>query len=266
MAFVDYYKILGVDKNIPQKDVRAAYRKRAKQFHPDLHPNDPKAKAKFQALNEAYEVLSDPDKRAKYDQYGENWKNAGGFGAGGFGGGAGGAGGAGGNPFEGFDFSSFGSGGGGFSSFFENLFGGGRARGGQQGAGFGGFGGFGGGANAGYGAGADFGTGGCGGGCNSGCGGQGARTNNGEMNMNVNIDMYTALLGGEGIITLSNGSKIKLKIKPETQNGTKVRVRGKGYDRGDGTFGDLMITYNVKLPTGLNEKQKELLRQMKEAQ
>ena len=117
MAFVDYYKILGVDKNIPQKDVRAAYRKRAKQFHPDLHPNDPKAKAKFQALNEAYEVLSDPDKRAKYDQFGENWKNAGGFGGGGFGGGS--AGGAGGNPFEGFDFSSFGSGGGGFSSFFE---------------------------------------------------------------------------------------------------------------------------------------------------
>ncbi len=105
MAFVDYYKILGVDKNIPQKDVRAAYRKRAKQFHPDLHPNDPKAKAKFQALNEAYEVLSDPDKRAKYDQFGENWKNAGGFGGGGFGGGS--AGGAGGDPFEGFDFSSF---------------------------------------------------------------------------------------------------------------------------------------------------------------
>ena len=77
--------------------------------------------------------------------------------------------------------------------------------------------------------------------------------------------MVAALLGGEGIIKLSNGSKIKLKIKPETQNGTKVRVRGKGYDRGDGTFGDLMITYNVKLPTGLNEKQKDLLRQMKDA-
>ena len=59
MAFIDYYKILGVDKNIPQKDVRAAYRKRAKLFHPDLHPNDPKAKAKFQALNEAYDVISD---------------------------------------------------------------------------------------------------------------------------------------------------------------------------------------------------------------
>ena len=258
MAFVDYYKILGVDKNIPQKDVRAAYRKRAKQFHPDLHPNDPKAKAKFQALNEAYEVISDPDKRAKYDQYGEQWKNVGGFGgaggSGGFGGGT-----AGGNPFEGFDFSQFGGGGGGFSSFFENLFGGGRSRGSQGGAGFGGFSGFGGfGGNAG--AGSGCGTGGCGGGC-----GQDARQSNGEMDMNVNIDMYTALLGGEGIIKLSNGSKIKLKIKPETQNGTKVRVRGKGYDRGDGTFGDLIITYNVKLPTGLTDRQKELLRQMKDA-
>lgn len=260
MAFVDYYKILGVDKNIPQKDVRAAYRKRAKQFHPDLHPNDPKAKAKFQALNEAYEVISDPDKRAKYDQYGEQWKNAdafGGFGGAGGAGGSGSYGGAGGNPFEGFDFSQFG-GGGGFSSFFENLFGGrGRSQQSAKGFGSGNFGGFNG---AGYGAGADFGTGSCGGGCE-----QNGRANNGEMNMNVNIDLYTALLGGEGIIKLSNGSKIKLKIKPETQNGTKVRVRGKGYDRGDGTFGDLMITYNVKLPTGLNDKQKDLLRQMKDA-
>lgn len=267
MAFVDYYKILGVDKNIPQKDVRAAYRKRAKQFHPDLHPNDPKAKAKFQALNEAYDVISDPDKRAKYDKYGEQWKNAQAYEqAGGFGG-FGGAGGGGGNPFEGFDFSNFGSGGSGFSSFFENLFGGrGRRSAGGNAGGFGGFGGnasggFGGfGGDAGYGAGADFGTGGCGGNC-----GQGQRQSTGEMNMNVNIDMYTALLGGEGIIKLSNGTKIKLKIKPETQNGTKVRVRGKGYDRGDGTFGDLIITYNVKLPTGLNERQKELLKQMKEA-
>ena len=57
MAFIDYYKILGVDRNIPQNEVRAAYRKRAKQFHPDLHPNDPKAKAKFQALSEAFEVI-----------------------------------------------------------------------------------------------------------------------------------------------------------------------------------------------------------------
>ncbi len=238
MAFIDYYKILGVDKNIPQKDVKKAYLKRAKQFHPDLHPEDPKAKAKFQALAEAYDVIGDPEKRKKYDQYGEQWKQADAFGAGGFGSGA-----AGGNPFSGFDFSSF-SGGGGFSDFFENLFG----RKGRQGGGFGGFQGFSSGGQGFGGAGSGF--------------GQHARTHSGEMNATVSIDLYTALLGGEVMITLSNGSKVKMKIKPETQPGTKVRLRGKGYDRGDGTFGDLIITYQVKLPQNLSERQKELLREM----
>ena len=233
MAFIDYYKILGVDKTIPQKDVKKAYLKRAKQFHPDLHPDDPKAQAKFQALQEAYDVIGDPEKRKKYDQYGEQWKQAEQFG--GFGGGSQGGGG---NPFSGFDFSSFTSGGG-FSSFFEDLFG----RKGQQGGGFGGFQGFGGGG---------FG------------GGSRMRQNSGEMNANVGIDLYTALLGGEVIITLSNGQKLKMKIKPETQPGTKVRLRGKGYDRGDGTFGDLIITYQVKLPQNLSERQKDLLRQMRD--
>jgi curved DNA-binding protein len=85
------------------------------------------------------------------------------------------------------------------------------------------------------------------------------------MNANVSIDFYTAMLCGEVMITLSNGSKVKMKIKPETQPGTKVRLRGKGYDRGDGTFGDLIITYQVKLPTNLTERQKELLREMQRA-
>lgn len=237
MAFIDYYKILGVDKNIPQKDVRRAFLKRAKQFHPDLHPDDPKAKAKFQALNEAYAVISDPEKRKKYDQYGEHWKDMDAFNQ--AGGNAGGGGGqefhwsssSGGDPFGGFDFSGFGSGGGGFSSFFNDLFG------------------------------------------NMGGGGMGGsrmhrstgRTSTGEMNAKVNINLYTALLGGEVIIQLSNGQKIKLKVKPETQNGAKVRLRGKGYDRGDGTYGDLILTYNVVLPTNLNDKQKDLLRQMEYA-
>lgn len=66
MAFIDYYKIMGIPKDTPQKDIRAAYKKRARLFHPDLHPEDPKAKIKFQMLNEANEVLSDPEKRAKY--------------------------------------------------------------------------------------------------------------------------------------------------------------------------------------------------------
>lgn len=118
--FIDYYKILGVDKSIPQDDIKAAYRKRSKQFHPDLHPDDPKAKAKFQLLNEAYAVLGDPEKRKKYDQFGENWDKVGaqsggtGQGFGGFGGFDGEAG--------GFDFN-FGSGGSGFSDFFEQIFG-----------------------------------------------------------------------------------------------------------------------------------------------
>ena len=235
MAFIDYYKILGVDKTIPQKDVKRAYLKRAKQFHPDLHPDDPKAQAKFQALQEAYDVIGDPEKRRKYDQYGEQWKQADAFNAGGFGSGAGG-----GNPFGGFDFSQFTSGSGsGFSDFFESLFG----RKGQQGGGFGGFQGF-------SSGGAGF--------------GHQTRTHSGEMNANVTIDLYTALLGGEVMLSLSNGQKVKMKIKPETQPGTKVRLRGKGYDRGDGTFGDLIITYQVKLPTNLTERQKSLLRQMRE--
>jgi curved DNA-binding protein len=222
MAFIDYYKILGVDKSIPQKDVKRAYLKRAKQFHPDLHPDDPKAKAKFQALTEAYDVIGDPEKRAKYDKYGEQWKQAEAYEKAGAG--FGGYGGAQGNPFEGFDFSSFGSGGtGGFSSFFQDLFGGGM-RGGQ---------------------------------------GFGAHTTYKEEPKNtqatVTIDMYTALLGGDIMVTTGTGERLKLKVKPETQPGTKVRLRGKG--RG-GT--DLILTYQVKLPTGLTERQKQLLQQMQQ--
>ena len=222
MAFIDYYKILGVDKSIPQKDVKRAYLKRAKQFHPDLHPDDPKAKAKFQALTEAYDVIGDPEKRAKYDKYGEQWKQAEAYEKAGAGFGS--YGGAQGNPFEGFDFSSFGLGGaGGFSSFFQDLFGGGM-RGGQ---------------------------------------GFGAHTTYKEEPKNtqatVTIDMYTALLGGDIMVTKGTGERLKLKVKPETQPGTKVRLRGKG--RG-GT--DLILTYQVKLPTGLTERQKQLLQQMQQ--
>lgn len=218
MAFIDYYKILGVSKDIPQSDVKKAYLKRTKQFHPDLHPDDPKAKAKFQALTEAYEVIGDPDKRAKYDRYGEHWREADAYRAagGGFNGGGG--------SFDGFDFGSFGNAsGGGFSSFFENLFGGSRH------------------------------------------GSRGAQST-GNIESAVDIDLYTALLGGEVIIQLGNGGKVKLKVKPCTQNGTKVRLRGKGRSMGNGTNGDLIITYNVKLPDNLTDRQKTLLMQMRDGQ
>src|ERR1700712_1855112 len=76
MAFIDYYSILGVDKNATEDDIKKAYRKLARKYHPDLNPNDKEAKAKFQQINEANEVLSDPENRKKYDSYGENWKHA----------------------------------------------------------------------------------------------------------------------------------------------------------------------------------------------
>ena len=76
MAYIDYYKILGVDKSASQDDVKKAYKKLARKYHPALNPNDPDAHRKFQEINEANEVLSAPEKRKKYDQYGENWKHA----------------------------------------------------------------------------------------------------------------------------------------------------------------------------------------------
>src|SRR5215217_7135550 len=76
MAFIDYYKILGVDKSATADDIKKAYRKLARTHHPDLNPNDKEAHKKFQQINEANEVLSDPEKRKKYDQYGKDWKHA----------------------------------------------------------------------------------------------------------------------------------------------------------------------------------------------
>src|SRR5215475_4013876 len=76
MDFIDYYKILGVNKNATQDEIRTAYRKLARKHHPDLNPNDKEANKKFQQVNEANEVLSDPEKRKKYDQYGKDWQHA----------------------------------------------------------------------------------------------------------------------------------------------------------------------------------------------
>jgi len=226
MAFIDYYKIMGISKDTPQKDIKAAYKKRAKQFHPDLHPNDPKAKAKFQALNEAYDVLNDPDKRAHYDQYGEHWKQMN-MAEGATHGGESG--------FEGFDFNQFGNGG--FSSFFTQMFGGDRA-------------------------GAHSFNGNFGGSFNPFGSHQGQPVPT-DREYTVDIDMYTALLGGEIIVQTPGKDKLKLKIKPGTQPGAKVRLKGKGDLNADGTRGNMILVFNVQLPTHLTNRQKDLLQQMR---
>ncbi len=110
----DYYEVLGVDKSADDATIKKAYRKAAKQYHPDLHPGDKQAEEKFKEVNEAYEVLSDADKKAKYDQFGHAGVDpnfgAGGFGGGGFGG------------FQDFDLGDI------FGSFFGGGFGGGGRR------------------------------------------------------------------------------------------------------------------------------------------
>ena len=176
-------------------------------------------------------MLNDPEKRSKYDQYGEHWKNVGnGFGAGAQGGGEGG--------FEGFDFSQFGTGGG-FSDFFSQMFGGGTRAGGAHRSrsyhsGFNPF--------------------------------NEATAQYADRECKVNIDMYTALLGGDIVIQTPSSDRLKLKIKAGTQPGTKVRLKGKGDVNPDGSRGNLILTYNVTLPTTLTDKQKELLVEMRNAQ
>lgn len=297
MAFIDYYKVLGLEKSASADEIKKAYRKLARKHHPDVNPNDNEAKKLFQQINEANEVLSDPDKRKKYDEYGEHWKQADQFeeqrrqqgSAGQFGGGA---------TFGGGS-QNFGDGD--FSDFFEFLFG-----------------------NAGPGKrrgrevkykGQDYQTeirlslrdafhshqqtlqvnekkvritipagiadqqvikvtGHGGAGVNGGPNGDlyvtfvltpdpvFKRVGN-DLFLTADIDLYTAVLGGEITIETMSGP-VKLKVKPELQNGTKVRLKGKGFPvyKSEGAFGDLIVTYNVKLPTNLTEEQKELFLQL----
>ena len=126
MKYIDYYKVLGVSKNATQDQIKKAYRKLARKFHPDVNKNDKTAENKFKEINEANEVLSNPENRKKYDKYGKDWQHADEFekakknrqyaggGADGF------------QDFSGGDFDASG-----FSDFFESMFGGGRS---QQGS------------------------------------------------------------------------------------------------------------------------------------
>jgi curved DNA-binding protein len=294
MAFIDYYKVLGIDKSATEAEVKKAYRKLARKYHPDLNPNDKEAEQKFKEVNEANEVLSHPENRKKYDQYGENWQHSeefekqrqqqsrGGGQQGGFGG------------FEGF------SGGGDYSDFFESMFGG-RASGGRR--------------QPRQSKGGDYNAelnldlkdvyttqkreltingknirltipAGVENGQVIKISGMGAEGSNGgpkgdlyitftienhtkfklekhNLYSTVDLNLYTAILGGEITVDTFDG-KVKLKVLPGTQNGTKVKLKGKGFPvyKKEGVFGDLYITYQIVIPTHLTEKEKELFEEL----
>lgn len=289
MDFVDYYKVLNINKSASPKDIKEAYRKLARKFHPDLNPDNNQAKNRFQEINEANEVLSDPAKRKKYDRYGKDWEHA--------------------EEFERQKQAqhsdsqrgsrpSSGAASGDFSDFFESMFGG-SARQSRP---------------AKY-RGEDYSTdiqlnlleaykthkqtlnvngktiritipAGVENGQKikiSGHGGVGANgAPNGDLYIhflvsnhptikrlgnnlftNVELDICTAVLGGEITIDTLDG-KVKLKVKPETQTGTKVNLKGKGFPvyKSDGHLGDLQITYSVKTPRNLTAHQKELFAEL----
>lgn len=294
MAFIDYYKILGISKDATQEDIKKAYRKLARKYHPDLNKNNPNAQEKFQEINEANEVLSNPEKRKRYDEYGENWKYAeelekqkkrqtkeqSGTREGTF--------------WYSDDNTS------GFSDFFEELFGNryrnyNRAMRGKdyeselhltlrQAAeeqkqilnlngkniritipagvadgqviklrGYG---------EPGKGDAPDgdlyitfrikedptF-----------------KRIGN-DLYTTTTIDLYTAVLGGEIILDTLNG-KVKVKIKAGTQNNSKIRLKEKGVPiyKQSGKYGDLILSIQIAIPTLLTERQKELFKQIKNA-
>ena len=293
MDFIDYYKILELNKNATDSDIKKAYRKLARKYHPDLNPNDNAAKIKFQQINEANEVLSDPEKRKKYDSYGKDWRHAEEFEkagrqqrstgrTGGFNAGSGG-------PFAENDFSDF------FSSMFGGEGGGRRTQAKFRGQDF----------NAelhldlkdvytthkqtltvngknirltipagvendqtikipGHGS----------PGVNGGPHGDlyitfsitnttKFKREGNNLYTDVDLDLYTAVLGGDIIVDTFDG-QVKLHVKPETQSGTKVKLKGKGFPvyKREGEFGDLYITWQLKIPANLSAKEKELFSEL----
>jgi len=280
----NYYDMLGVNKNVSDKDIKAAYRRMARKLHPDVNPNDAGAQEKFKKVNEAYEVVGDPTRRKDYDQFGENWKHADQMRN--MGGGAG----------IGFDLS--------------DLFGSARARGG---GGFGDlFGGMGGQAPrpvrhegsieisldevyTGVTRRISIGSGRPGMNANRDLEVQipkGVRDGrrirlrpdeNTEITITVKVrsdgrfsrdganlravvavPLLSAVLGGEVEVPTMTG-RVALQIPAGTQNGRSFKIRGKGLPKvNSDSFGDLYTTINIRLPDSLNERERDLYKELRD--
>ncbi len=210
--FKDYYAVLGVSRSADADEIKRSFRKLARKYHPDLNPSDAVAETKFKEINEAYEVLSDSDKRKKYDQFGQYWKQAG---QGGFGGGYGGGGG-----FDDADFGRFNN----FDEFINELLGrfnqpsgGGFGARGPAGAGFGG----------------------------GGFGGQGQTATSLDQEAKLSLSFSDAFKGTRKSIR-ANGRSIEVNIPAGVKEGSKVRLRGKGMASAYGQKGDLYLIISLQ--------------------
>ena len=209
-GYKDYFQVLGVDRGADSDAIKRAFRKLARQYHPDVNPGDASAEARFKEVSEAYEVLSDPDKRRKYEQFGQYWNQAGGMG--------------GGVPGMDVDFGRYGN----FDDFINDLlgrFGGPAGASGFQSSGFPG-GGFPGGFSR---------------------GGAGSRASvNLDAEATVNVSFAEAFRGSERTLSVNN-ERVQVRIPPGVKNGSRLRLKGKGnLQPGTGRRGDLYLNLSVK--------------------